>query len=63
MVKTARVFGMKRGFFEEFEEEQIPLRWRVPIGSGYSGPSVADGRVYITDRVTKPKTDRACPLF
>ena len=43
------------GIIEKFEGEQIPLRWRVPIGSGYSGPSVADGRVYITDRVTKPK--------
>ena len=43
------------GILEEFEGDQIPLRWRVPIGSGYSGPSVADGRVYVTDRVTKPK--------
>ena len=43
------------GILEKFEGEQIPLRWRVPIGSGYSGPSVADGRVYVTDRLTKPK--------
>ena len=27
----------------------------MPIGSGYSGPSVADGRVYVTDRLAKPK--------
>ena len=40
---------------EEFEGAEIPLRWRVPIGSGYSGPSVADGRVYVTDRLTKPE--------
>lgn len=43
------------GILEEFEHPEIPLRWRVPIGSGYSGPSVADGRVYVTDRFTKPK--------
>ena len=43
------------GIVEAFEETEIPLRWRVPIGSGYSGPSVADGRVYVTDRLTKPK--------
>jgi outer membrane protein assembly factor BamB len=24
--------------------------WRVPVGAGYSGPAVADGRVYVMDR-------------
>ena len=43
------------GIIEKFDGEQIPIRWSVPIGSGYSGPTVADGRVYITDRLTKPK--------
>ena len=43
------------GIIEKFEEPEIPIRWRVPIGSGYSGPSVAEGRVYVTDRVAKPK--------
>ena len=43
------------GIIEKFEGPEIPIRWRVPIGSGYSGPSVAEGRVYVTDRVTKPK--------
>ncbi len=42
------------GIIEEFDEPDIPIRWSVPIGSGYSGPTVADGRVYITDRITKP---------
>ena len=35
---------------------EIPLKWSVPIGSGYSGPTVADGRVYVTDRGA-PDTD------
>ena len=43
------------GIVEKFDGEQIPIRWSVPIGSGYSGPTVAEGRVYVTDRLTKPK--------
>ena len=43
------------GIIEEFEAQQIPIRWRAPIGSGYSGPSIVDGRVYVTDRLTRPK--------
>ncbi|MSU76634.1 MAG: pyrrolo-quinoline quinone [Gemmataceae bacterium] len=36
--------------------QQLPaggpkVRWRTPIGEGYSGPAVANGKVYITDRV------------
>lgn len=27
----------------------LPVKWRVPIRAGYSGPAVADGRVYLTD--------------
>ena len=43
------------GIVEEFDGEEIPIKWRVPIGSGYSGPTVADGRVYVTDRIAKPR--------
>lgn len=39
---------------EEFDSVQIPARWRVKIASGYSGPTAADGRVYVTDRLTSP---------
>ena len=27
----------------------LPVRWRVPVKGGYSGPAVAGGRVYVTD--------------
>ena len=27
----------------------LPVSWRVPINKGYSGPSVAGGRVFVTD--------------
>ncbi len=38
------------GVMEEFDSEVIGLKWSVPIGPGYSGPTVAEGRVYVTDR-------------
>lgn len=42
------------GLVERFPAEKLPWKWRVEIGSGYSGPTVADGRVYVTDRVFEP---------
>lgn len=38
------------GLRETLPVGQLPLRWSVPIGAGYSGPTVAEGRVYVTDR-------------
>jgi outer membrane protein assembly factor BamB len=38
------------GLLSSFPSDVIPRRWSVPIGSGYSGPTVAGGRVYLTDR-------------
>jgi outer membrane protein assembly factor BamB len=32
---------------------KLPIKWRTEIGAGYAGPAVADGRVYVTDRVLK----------
>lgn len=43
------------GLIERFAGPRLELRWRVPISSGYSGPTVADNRVYVTDRVTEPE--------
>jgi len=43
------------GLIESFASAQIPIRWRAKIGSGYSGPTVAGGRVYVMDRVVEPK--------
>ncbi|MCH7557532.1 MAG: PQQ-like beta-propeller repeat protein [Planctomycetes bacterium] len=44
----------EKGIVQKFEEKQLPIRWRVKISNGYSGPTVAKGRVYITDRLTSP---------
>jgi len=43
------------GLIERFDSPQIELKWRVPISSGYSGPTVADGRVYVMDRLLEPE--------
>ncbi len=36
----------------------IQPKWSVEIGSGYSGPTVADGRVYVMDRGPSGTTDQ-----
>jgi outer membrane protein assembly factor BamB len=41
------------GIVEKFASDQLTPKWRVEIGSGYCGPTVANGRVYVTDRTTK----------
>jgi outer membrane protein assembly factor BamB len=43
------------GIIDKFPGPEIKLRWRAPIGSGYTGPTIADGRVYLMDRQTEPK--------
>ena len=42
------------GLVEKFADKQLKITWRQPVGSGYSGPTVADGRVYVTDRLVEP---------
>src|SRR5438552_1191727 len=43
----------EEGIRDRFPAGGPKVRWRVPTGSGYSGPAVADGHVYLTDFVTK----------
>lgn len=39
------------GIIENFPAGGPKILWRAPIGAGYSGPSVAVGRVYVMDRI------------
>jgi outer membrane protein assembly factor BamB len=39
------------GILRTFPEKGLTARWRAPIAAGFSGPAVANGRVYVTDRV------------
>jgi outer membrane protein assembly factor BamB len=43
------------GIIDKFPDTGIKIKWRAPVAAGYSGPTVADGRVYVTDRITSPK--------
>ena len=43
------------GVLESFPEDGLTIRWRAPLGGGYSGPSVARGRVYVMDRLVEPE--------
>lgn len=42
--------------------KQLPRMWSTPIGEGYSGPAVADGRVYITDYILESRSERVLCL-
>lgn len=39
------------GLVEVFPENKLPVKWRAPIAGGYSGPAIAQGRVFVTDFV------------
>mgnify|MGYP000114964297 CR=1 FL=1 len=41
------------GIVEKFDAEVIVPKWSVPIAPGYSGPTVAKGKVYVIDRPEK----------
>jgi len=43
------------GIIKTFPGPALESRWRAPISSGYSGPTVAEGRVYVTDRKIDPE--------
>jgi len=39
------------GILRQFPAGGPKVRWRTPLRAGYTGPAVADGRVYVMDRV------------
>ena len=51
------------GILTRFPASGPPVRWRTPVGAGYSAPVVAQGRVYLTDRpVTQAKGTPGGPV-
>jgi len=38
------------GILERFPASGLKVRWRAPLGSGYTGPAVAHDRVFVMDR-------------
>src|SRR5687768_8596389 len=53
----------EKGILEKFPADGVKVRWRVPIGGGYSGPAVANGRVYVLDRQLAPGTSQPSNAF
>ena len=51
------------GVVDKFTGPEVPIVWRAPIGSGYSGPTVYQGRVYVTDRLVEPKQQERVHCF
>jgi outer membrane protein assembly factor BamB len=43
------------GIVTQFDSESLKPKWTTPVGSGYSGPTVSNGRVYLTSRLEKPE--------
>jgi len=39
------------GIVEQFPPGGPPVRWRAPLGTGYSGPAVVGDRVFVMDKV------------
>jgi len=46
------------GILQRFDSDELKIKWSAPVSAGYSGPTVSDNRVYITDRMTKPAKER-----
>jgi len=52
------------GILEVFPREGLKVRWRVPVGPGWSSPVVAGGRVYLTDsQLMRPKAKERVLCF
>ncbi len=44
---------LETGVVDKLTAENLKVVWRTPIDAGYSGPTVADGRVFLMDRQTR----------
>ena len=42
------------GIVQTFTTDSLNVLWRQPISSGYTGPTVAEGKVFVMDRQTQP---------
>jgi outer membrane protein assembly factor BamB len=51
------------GILKSFPKAGLKQLWRSPIGPGYSGPAVADGQVFVLDRVLAPGATNPENLF
>ena len=48
----------ENGVLKKFDADQLEIKWSVPVSAGYSGPTVSENRVYLTDRIHRPASER-----
>jgi outer membrane protein assembly factor BamB len=41
----------EKGLLQQFPKGGAKIDWRQPVSDGYAGPAVADGKVFVTDRL------------
>lgn len=51
------------GIVERFPESGLKRVWRTELGAGYSGPSVAGGRVFVMDRLVPANAPKPKSVF
>lgn len=51
------------GLVEKFASDHLQPKWRVAVGAGYCGPTIAHGRVYVMDRITQPQSTEQVHCF
>ena len=48
----------EKGIVKELKtKELLPRVWSTPIGAGYAGPAVANGKVFVMDRMLPSGTN------
>jgi outer membrane protein assembly factor BamB len=52
----------EKGVVDRFPGQDLPIKWRRPVGLGYSGPAVANGRVHVMDYIARSGEPTSDPL-
>lgn len=53
----------EKGIIARFAAPTLTPKWTAPIANGYSGPTVAAGKVYVTDHVKEPESAERIHCF
>ena len=51
-----RAVWQEDGIIEAFPEDGLKVKWRTPLRSGFAGPAVAGGRVFVLDWLEDPQS-------
>ena len=50
------------GLVDDFPKDGLPINWSIPVGAGYSAPSIASGKLVVFHRVKDEETVEALNL-